>query len=86
VKKGIGEQNLLLCIAFGGIATTIGFCRMSGAGVATGSNTFNNCMGHTENFEVCKWPVINHGLGFDVISELRGQKVQKWLSSFKVVA
>ncbi len=52
MKKTIGEKNLLLIIALGGLAITLGICSMSGAGVATSSITFNNCIGHTETFEV----------------------------------
>ena len=52
MKKEIGEKQLLILIGFGGLALTLGFCSMSGAGVTTGSTTFNSCMGHSEVFEV----------------------------------
>ncbi len=48
----MGENRLLLVIALGGMALTLGMCTMSGAGTATGSSTFNGCMGHTHKFEV----------------------------------
>jgi hypothetical protein len=48
----MGENRLLLIIALGGMALTLGMCTMSGAGTATGSSTFNGCMGHTHKFEV----------------------------------
>ncbi len=48
----MGENRLLLIIALGGMALTLGMCTMSGAGTATGSSTFNGCIGHTHKFEV----------------------------------
>ena len=52
MRGEIGESTLLILIGFGGLIAAIALSALNGAGIATGSNTFNLCIGHTEEFEV----------------------------------
>ena len=48
------EYFFLILIMFGGLGASFLLSFATGAGETTESSTFNGCMGHRANFEVCK--------------------------------